>query len=1087
MVRVLLFLVCFLASVPASLAAPLAQQDVPEPLRTWIKWALHGHKDINCPIHSGIAGGGTVCIWPTRLELKLNARGGEFSQHWQVFVEDWITLPGERDHWPQEVKVDGKPVVVREEGGSPQVRVQPGLHTVSGVFLWDTLPQGLRIPILTGLIALSVDNVVIDFPQIDEYGRLWLRQGVAEQEKVEDRLELKVYRRITDSIPLVIATQIDLQVSGKQREVTLGQAISADYIPLSLESSLPARLEPDGRLRIQVRAGQWTVTLVARHTGAVVSMIPLPAVTGGQWPEEEVWVFEAQPHLRQVTLDDASAIDAQQTTLPPEWRSFPAYMMKAGGTLKLTEKKRGDPEPAPDQLTLQRQWWLDFDGRGYTVQDSIAGTMTRGWRLDLLAPGSLGRVAVDGQEQFITKSEQNGQAGVELRRGQVQLVADSRLEDLRSRVPAVGWDHDFHQASGILHLPPGWRVLTATGVDSIPDSWLDRWTLMDLFIVFLIALAVGKLWGWLWGTVALVALALITHETGAPWWMWLHVLIATALLRVLPAGWPRYIAFAYRAVALLILVVIAGTFMVRQARWGLYPQLEGFGRGETQDTFLGGMQKLSRITDAPGVATVEPMVPQGERQSGYVVSNAGSAMEMSGRLTASDLAGYNRPGRHGVVVSRPAQYDPNAAIQTGPGLPRWQWRTFLLSWNGPVERSQEIRFFLLSPQVNLLLAFLRILLVAALLVCVFDLRYRNGKLSLPSLPTTTTAMFLFLLLLLSISPPALAQQTLPSPELLNELRNKLTAKEPPQCGTQCTTSPRMQIEIAGDTLRIRQEIHAATLVALPLPGRQRHWLPRTVLLDGTPARAMNRTGDQLWIAVPEGQHQVLMEGPLPSRENIELSLPLHPYLVQVSAVGWEVDGIREDGVAEEQLQLRRVQRDASKASATLEQGTLPPFIRVERILQLGLTWGVQTRVLRVSPRGAAVVTEIPLLEGESVTTDGVRVESGKALINMSPNDTELAWSSVLEPRTQLTLQAPSATSWVEIWKLDVSPIWRVTPSGIPVIHHSDQSSGHWFPEWRPWPGETVALQIARPEGVPGQTLTIDSSLLQVTLDGVRRK
>ena len=460
-------------------------------------------------------------------------------------------------------------------------------------------PQGLQIPLSTGLVTLTLDNEIIDFPQIDDSGRLWLRQGSAEQEHVEDRLELKVYRRITDSIPLMVTTQIDLQVSGKQREVTLGQAISADYIPLSLNSSLPARLEPDGRLRVQVRAGQWAITLIARHTGAALTSIPLPAVTGGQWPEEEVWVFEAQPHLRQVTLDEAFSIDAQQTTLPPEWRSFPAYMVKAGGALQLTEKKRGDPEPAPDQLTLHRQWWLDFDGRGYTVQDTIAGTMTRGWRLDLSDPGTLGRAAVDGQEQFITKSDQNGRAGVELRRGQIQLVADSRLEDLRSLVPAVGWDHDFHQVAGLLHLPPGWRVLTATGVDFMPDTWLERWTLMDLFVLFLIALAIGKLWGWLWGSVALVALALITHESGAPWWMWLHVLIATALLRVLPAGWLRYLAFAYRSIALLMLVVIAGTFMIRQARWGFYPQLEGFeGEGDTSSSCGGGTASESR-TRAP--------------------------------------------------------------------------------------------------------------------------------------------------------------------------------------------------------------------------------------------------------------------------------------------------------------------------------------------------------------------------------------------------------------------------------------------------------------------------------------------------------
>jgi hypothetical protein len=36
-----------------------------------------------------------------------------------------------------------------------------------------------------------------------------------------------------------------------------------------------------------------------------------------------------------------------------------------------------------------------------------------------------------------------------------------------------------------------------------------------------------------------------------------------------------------------------------------------------------------------------------------------------------------------------------------------------------------------------------------------------------------------------------------------------------------------------------------------------------------------------------------------------------------------------------------------------------------------------------------------------------------------------------------------------------------------------------FREWRPWPGEGVSLKITRPAGLPGQTLTIDRSGLEV--------
>jgi hypothetical protein len=41
------------------------------------------------------------------------------------------------------------------------------------------------------------------------------------------------------------------------------------------------------------------------------------------------------------------------------------------------------------------------------------------------------------------------------------------------------------------------------------------------------------------------------------------------------------------------------------------------------------------------------------------------------------------------------------------------------------------------------------------------------------------------------------------------------------------------------------------------------------------------------------------------------------------------------------------------------------------------------------------------------------------------------------------------------------------------------SAGQWQPEWHPWPGEKITLQITRPEAVEGQTLTIDNSRLTI--------
>ena len=683
----------------AAASAPLAPQDAPEPLRPWVKWVLQGHEQEHCPFQYNDADV-RHCSWPSSLDLRVADGGADFSQHWLVIQDDWLPLPGDIRHWPQDVRLDGLTIAVTERDGLPSVRVLSGLHLLTGKLTWAVTPESITIPRSTGIVSLTLRDRPVDFPEMDTDGRLWLHARTGRQE-AGDSLDLKVYRRIIDDIPLVLVTRMEIEVSGKQREVLLGPVYGSGYLPMSLESPLPARVEPDGRLRLQVRPGGFRLTLSARHQGPVTAIALEPAAP--PWPKEEVWVFDARRDLRLATIEGGTALDPQQTTLPQDWRRLPAYRMRAGETLRLAEKRRGDPDPAPDQLALQRNFWLDFDGRGYTVQDHISGTMTRGWRLEMSPPIELGHVAVDGEDQFLTRAEGSPRTGIEVRRGSINLVADSRIDSPSSYLPAVGWDRTFYQVSGTLNLPPGWRLLHATGADDVPDTWVNRWTLLDLFLVLVIALSVGKLWGWPWGLLALLTLALIYHEPDAPQWVWLNVLAAIALLRVLPPGRARRIMTLYRNLSLAVLLIIALPFMVDQVRQALFPQLE-----------------------RPWQAVGEP--------GSYPVPAAPQA-------TMSEIAGLLGGRATDSLVSRKAEapvpapakqaalyrYDPRAAVQTGPGLPQWQWNSIPLHWSGPVEPSQQVRLFLLPPPINLALGIVRVLLIAALIWLVSSLRYRRGS------------------------------------------------------------------------------------------------------------------------------------------------------------------------------------------------------------------------------------------------------------------------------------------------------------------------------------------------------------------------
>ena len=133
----------------------------------------------------------------------------------------------------------------------------------------------------------------------------------------------------------------------------------------------------------------------------------------------------------------------------------------------------------------------------------------------------------------------------------------------------------------------------------------------------------------------------------------------------------------------------------------------------------------------------------------------------------------------------------------------------------------------------------------------------------------------------------------------------------------------------------------------------------------------------------------------------------------------------------------------------------------------------------MTPAGAPVSLQLPLLAGESVTTAAIHVEQGKAMINFDPGTQEITLVSHLDPSETLRLSAPEAVPWTESWVLEASPVWHCDFSGIPVIHQQD-SQGKWRPEWRPWPGESIEIRITRPGAIPGPIVTMDSAAINWT-------
>ncbi|MGZ5620038.1 MAG: hypothetical protein ACXWFG_04155, partial [Methylobacter sp.] len=1056
-VRLFLAIVLFTS---AAQAKPLTAEQVPEPLKPWIAWVLQDTTpEPACPfIYNSYEQ--KRCSWPTQTQLDLTPDKGVFSISWLVYQDSWISLPGDKTHWPLNVTVDNKTALVMDRNGTPSIKLTAGSqHQIKGGFLWTAVPDNLKIPEDTGLIELHINGTAIPTPAIKD-GQLWLKESETGLKKAENRqnnLDIQVFRLITDEVPAQVLTRLVLEVSGEQRELKLPPPLLDGFIPLSLQSLLPARLEPDGQLLVQLRPGHWQIDILARNSKELNALALMPKTeleTGKiQWPESEIWVFDARPQLRVVEIEQPSAIDPNQTNLPEDWKSFPAYKISQGQSMSFKTIRRGDPEPEPNQLNLSRKLWLDFDGEGYTVNDTINGKMTNGWRLNALPQTQLGKVTLNGSNQFITQ-DKSGRQGVEVRNGTIALNADSRAVGAVSSISAVGWEQDFHNVSAELNLPPGWRLLAASGVDNVPDSWISRWTLLDLFLVLIAALATGRLWSPYWGFLALITLVLLWHEPGSPHFVWLNILAATALIKVLPQG--KFLRFMtwYRNAFWLALILTTLPFMLEQVRTGLYPQLEK-------------SWQVINMQESQYNVTAEMNVPAPASEAISVMK--GKALRKSMQPDSSSLYSYSD------AVSDFDRIDPKAKVQTGPGLPQWQWNKILLSWNGSVDAGQQLRLWYLTPALTMLLNFVRVILVAALALLMFGVA---EKFSFKSFRSSAPLLLWFLLLPMLSLPSQKTYAEIPDKAVLDELRNKLLEKPlPPDCLPSCAQIPQMKITISDKELAITLQVHAQQSVVIPLPAEYEQWFPNHVFVDGKIAPGLYRDNNGLWLHLDEGEHQVVLGGAVPLLSKFTLPLPLKPNWVSIENTGWQVIGIQDNSEVDDQLQFSRVNRSEQQNEPVLEPDALPPFVRIERTLQLGLDWRVITRIIRISLADSAVVLAVPLLPGESVTSAGIRVKEGKAEVNIPTQQSELQWQSTLQKSEKIDFTAAETTQWIEILKADVSPIWHVETSGIAMVH--PDNGGQWLPEWHPWPGEKITLQITRPEAVEGQTLTIDNSRLSI--------
>jgi len=1088
---------------------------IPAPLSDWQDWVLYDKHEISCP--DSINGDKKFCVWPGKLKLYVNKKQHiiYFYQNIEVYGKSKVFLPGGEATWPQTVRLNEQEVTVLEHNKRPYLWIEPGKYKLSGELKWSGNLNFIPLSKETVLVDLfyknnnsyeeadSLNNSKQKKVTIDSHNKLWLKQvsapSINKIEQSNDSLEIKVFRKISDGIPLLMESYYRIKVSGQAREITIKDVIAADFVAFAYSSHLPIRLNNNNTITLQIKPGVWTFNVIARAKSQLKSIAYFSAQSSSKVDssEKEIWVFQEDLSLQQVEATSKLSVDPAQTLMPASWKHLPAFLMQQNSVLKLDLKKRGNPTPAANNLSLKRRIWLDFSGNAMSIEDHISGEMNRNWRLDFIADILPGKVSLNKRPQLITLSEV-GQAGVEVQNGKIDLLAESRIENNINSISATGWQEDFKKLDATLYMPPGWSIFHASGVDKLSSGWINKWTLLDLFQVLLISIIFYRLWGIKWGVVSLLCFILLVHRFNAPIWIWLHILLSIGLLSLVQEGKLHKFLVWYKTLSIAVLIFTLLPFWVSEIRSSIYPQLK-------ISPYQLDVSRVNKTTNDLSLDSDEEAIVMGEDAIVPVPMVQKSYKKLETRVT-QNIAKKRSP-----YYSSPApraknldQYDSNAKIQTGQGLPGWSFNSVKLSWSGPVSSDQMIHFYFISPRINLILSLLMLVFSALLVYRVVDVGALTGLLK-NGLQQSKTMILITLVVLLGsmslypqvslaqISQPVDKDQSYPPAFLLEELQKRLT--KPALCHPQCALIENMHIALSDQKLILRLTVNSGTLISFPLPVDEQQLTIDKILLDDQELDHFNniKTADPRLLSLPleEGKHQLLIMATVHG-DSLVLPLNIATYNISYNVQNWRISGIKDSQAISKQLILQKkinqaTKEDKKQIKTTTRVKNIPVFVKIKRQFYFDLEWTIETTVSRLSDKSSlhssAIVFDFPLLNEESILSDNKQFTISHDLnsskkntikINLAPSQNHFRWSSRLKKSSKLLLYANENPYWIEQWEMFSNPVWHIKHRGIPPTQHLNRSKRHQ-PIWRPWPGESLELDIIRPEAITGNTRTITRS------------
>lgn len=478
---------------------------VPTELKKWTSWVNKDNYTKDC-IED-------FCVFISKLTLQKSQGYNFMFEGSSLTNATYITLPYSDSAWPLSVTVNGRKAIMVNHQSRPLVQVNKGDFKIEVAYNNTIFNKNSSFSLPFNVV--SFDNTTSQ--NISLKDNTLNLNDINQTDEQSAFTEIKVFRKFVDNIPYQLQTNIEINYSGKIKELNLGKVLPENFNLSKINSDL----------KIIYKNNHYYATLVSgTHFVNFTSFAPKETSSFSIKDlvldvDSEIWSVEKNNNIRNIDIASANSVDPKQVSVPEQWNTLPAYMVI--DKFDIVSNQQGLSLNTDLKVNAIRKSIFGFNDTVYNF-DTFTLTNQNSKQLNFYPGVNISSVTMSQPKMLLQEKDYsyvllNSQD----KTGTVQFDTNKN-NSISSQL-----SNNYFLDEWTVYFTPRTDLIWASHATiTSPDFWFNSWNLYSLFSLSVLIIALYKLMGVETAIFALFSLFSFYYNNSIFWIFWILLVISYA-------------------------------------------------------------------------------------------------------------------------------------------------------------------------------------------------------------------------------------------------------------------------------------------------------------------------------------------------------------------------------------------------------------------------------------------------------------------------------------------------------------------------------------------------------------------------------